>query len=88
MNTLHMYHWRDIATLENNLMLLGMGDSLVIFGSLSEIDIKQITYSLKDIAQPWYVVNNNNHPHISARQIKNEKWLDLIINHRITLTWK
>lgn len=88
MNTLHMYHWQNTDLLKKNLALIGANDSLVIFGSISESDLKEITHKLTSITYDWYIVKDIDSPHINSRIINKRRWLNLIIKHRNTLAWK
>lgn len=88
MNTLHMYHWRDEATLLACLSLLGEGDSLVIYGAIEANDLLNMDKQLSKLTTTSYVVNDDNHPHINTNQINHSEWLQLITKHKNTLTWK
>ncbi len=88
MNTLHMYHWHDEKKLLTNLGLLTQGDSLVIYGTLSDDDLLSLNHHLTGLKNTWYIVNHHKRPHISHQFINESQWLELIIKHKNTLSWK
>lgn len=88
MNTLHMYHWRDIKTVDENLKLMGPFDSLVIYGKLTNHDLLLLESRFESIKNDCYVVNKHHNPNIALRNINHSQWLDLIIKHINTLAWK
>ncbi len=92
MNTLHLYHWRDIYTADHCFKLIGQHDNLVIYGAPTESDLKWLNKWFEGVKQNCYLVNQEKTPNTvrsaNLNAINNEQWLNLIIAHKNTLAWK
>ncbi|MCX7554958.1 hypothetical protein OS175_13860 [Marinicella sp. S1101] len=88
MKTLHMYRWRNTQTIQANKRLIGPKDTLLIYGPLNDDDLDRIQLELAQLNNPCYVVKNEKGPHIDEYLVNENKWLELILEHNNTLTWK
>jgi len=88
MSTLHQYHWQDFAGFDRGMALIGPADSLVIYGQLTSGASQLLMQDQRLKGIPWYLVNANDDPHMKDHVIDHHKWLDLIIAHDNTCSWK
>lgn len=88
MKTLHMYRWRNTQSLQANKYLLGPQDALVIYGALNDNELQQTKRELALLKNPCYIVKNEKGPHIDQYSINEKDWLELILEHNNSLTWK
>lgn len=88
MNTLHLCHWKNTTHLKLKSAVIHKDDSLVIIGDMNSDEISFINQLLSPLAVNWYLVNDQNQPHINCKLINHDEWLTLILNHKNCFAWK
>ncbi len=88
MNTLHHCHWQDRNHFIKHAPIMSEHDSIVIYGSIEASDKTWLQHNMNASAHAWYLVNQQAQPNICNHEINYDQWLNLIIEHKNTLTWQ
>jgi len=88
MNTLHHYHWQNLAGLYRGLPLMCPDDSLVIYGQLSATEQQSLLNDQTLNAVNWHLVKSGSGPNMGEQLIDHAGWFRLIEQHHNSCTWK
>lgn len=88
MSTLHQYKWQNQQHMQQHHGLLGKSDALVIYGELSEQDQQFIQQLEMQSPATFYWLDEIGKSLHLLTEINYNEWLNLIIRHRNSYTWK
>jgi len=88
MSTLHLYHWKSTDDLKSRIDLINQNDSLLIIGEVNQQEVSVVEQTFSNRSIQWYLVKQQNKPHISQNVISHDDWLKLILNHQNCFAWK